>query len=256
MDNEILREETEETTPDNITEEASALEELSEPEELSEEIPETNGFKRFLKAERGKSKEETIMYFAREILSWVIIVFSAFFLAIVINMYILRVSNVVGKSMCNTYQGGERVVLSKLPYIFGEPQRGDIIIFDSSLEEKNFFEGFAESCSSNMLTQMFMDEEKKSEVIARYYIKRIVAVEGDTISIKDNQVYLNGELLDETYLSDDITADYRLYEGMSWTVGKDEVFVMGDNRAYLMSRDSRDIGCVPVGCILGKVIID
>ncbi|MBO5417078.1 MAG: signal peptidase I [Clostridia bacterium] len=256
MDNEILSEEPEETTPDNITEEASALEELSEPEELSEEIPETNGFKRFLKAERGKSKEETTMFFAREILSWVIIVFSAFFLAIVINMYILRVSNVVGKSMCNTYQGGERVVLSKLPYIFGEPQRGDIIIFDSSLEEKNFFEGFAESCSSNMLTQMFMDEEKKSEVIARYYIKRIVAVEGDTISIKDNQVYLNGELLDETYLSDDITADYRLYEGMSWTVGKDEVFVMGDNRAYLMSRDSRDIGCVPVGCILGKVIID
>ena len=111
MDNEILSEENEETTPDNITEEASALEELSEPEELSEEIPETNGFKRFLKAERGKSKEETIMYFAREILSWVIIVFSAFFLAIVINMYILRVSNVVGKSMCNTYQGGERVVV-------------------------------------------------------------------------------------------------------------------------------------------------
>lgn len=256
MDNEILREETEETTPDNITEEASALEELSEPEELSEEIPETNGFKRFLKAERGKSKEETTMFFAREILSWVIIVCSAFFLAIVINMYILRVSNVVGKSMCNTYQGGERVVLSKLPYIFGEPQRGDIIIFDSSLEEKNFFEGFAESCSSNMLTQMFMDEEKKSEVIARYYIKRIVAVEGDTISIKDNQVYLNGELLDETYLSDDITADYRLYEGMSWTVGKGQVFVMGDNRAYLMSKDSRDIGCVPMGCILGKVVID
>ena len=256
MDNEILSEEPEETTPDNITEEASALEELSEPEELSEEIPETNGFKRFLKAERGKSKEETTMFFAREILSWVIIVFSAFFLAIVINMYILRVSNVVGKSMCNTYQGGERVVLSKLPYIFGEPQRGDIIIFDSSLEEKNFFEGFAESCSSNMLTQMFMDEEKKSEVIARYYIKRIVAVEGDTISIKDNQVYLNGELLDETYLSDDITADYRLYEGMSWTVGKGQVFVMGDNRAYLMSKDSRDIGCVPMGCILGKVVID
>ena len=256
MDNEFLSEETEETAPDNITEEVSALEELSEAGELSEEIPETNGFKRFLKAERGKSKEETIMYFAREILCWVVIVFSAFFLAIVINMYVIRVSNVVGRSMCNTYQGGERVVLSKLPYIFGEPERGDIIIFDSSLEEKNFFEGFAESCSSNMLTQMFMDEEKKSEVIGRYYIKRIVAVEGDTISIKDNQVYLNGELLDEPYLSDDITADYRLHNGMTWTVGKGQVFVMGDNRAYLMSKDSRDIGCVPMGCILGKVVID
>jgi signal peptidase I len=256
MDNEFLSEETEETAPENITEEVSALEELSEAGELSEEIPETNGFKRFLKAERGKSKEETIMYFAREILCWVVIVFSAFFLAIVINMYVIRVSNVVGRSMCNTYQGGERVVLSKLPYIFGEPERGDIIIFDSSLEEKNFFEGFAESCSSNMLTQMFMDEEKKSEVIGRYYIKRIVAVEGDTISIKDNQVYLNGELLDEPYLSDDITADYRLHNGMTWTVGKGQVFVMGDNRAYLMSKDSRDIGCVPMGCILGKVVID
>ena len=204
---------------------------------------------------RGKSKEETTMYFAREILSWVIIVFSAFFLAIVINMYILRVSNVVGKSMCNTYQGGERVVLSKLPYIFGEPQRGDIIIFDSSLEEKNFFEGFAESCSSNMLTQMFMDEEKKSEVIGRYYIKRIVAVEGDTISIKDNQVYLNGELLDETYLSDDITADYRLYEGMSWTVGKDEVFVMGDNRNGSTDSRSHLVGPVDEREILGKAVL-
>ena len=101
-----------------------------------------------------------------------------------------------------------------------------------------------------------MDEEKKSEVIGRYYIKRIVAVEGDTVSIKDNQVYLNGEVLDEPYLSDDITADYRLHNGMTWTVGKGQVFVMGDNRAYLMSKDSRDIGCVPMGCILGKVVID
>lgn len=275
MDNEILREETEEIAPDNITEEFSALEELSDLTELSdsaesvelpesenpdneaaenqEAVPEKNFIKRFFKAEKGKSTGETVMYYARETCVWAFMLVAAFFIAVLFNMYVIRLSNVVGNSMNYTLHDGDKVKLSQMPYIFGEPERGDIIIFDSTKEDKNFFGDFAEACRFNMITQLFMSEKEKEDITGKYYIKRIIGVEGDIISIKDNQVYLNGELLEEPYLSDEITANYSLHEGMYWTVGEGEVFVMGDNRGFLKSKDSREIGCIPIGCILGKV---
>ena len=277
MDNEILSEENEETTPDNITEEASAFEELSVLENLSEltdlaesaelpeeasdneeaesgeTAPEKNVIKRFFKAEKGKSPRETVMYYVREVCVWALMLVAAFFIAVLFNMYVIRLSNVVGNSMNHTLHNGDKVKLSQMPYIFGEPERGDIVIFDSTKEDKNFFGDFEEACRFNMITQLFMSEKEKEDITGKYYIKRIIGIEGDTISIKENQVYLNGELLEEPYLSDEISANYSLHEGMSWTVGEGEVFVMGDNRGFLMSKDSRDIGCVPIGCILGKV---
>ncbi|MGN0367882.1 MAG: signal peptidase I [Wujia sp.] len=79
-------------------------------------------------------------------------------------------------------------------------------------------------------------------------IKRIIAVGGDTIEIKDGNVYINDELLEEPYLlePDYKSWDYRTYvpEGM--------VFVMGDNRR--VSKDSREFGCVNESCIYGKYI--
>lgn len=84
------------------------------------------------------------------------------------------------------------------------------------------------------------DSEKKAMV------KRVIATEGDTVSLVDGDVYVNGELYDEAYTQGDTTG---LEET---TVGKNEVYVMGDNREN--SYDSRSFGTVDYGDIIGKVV--
>lgn len=83
-----------------------------------------------------------------------------------------------------------------------------------------------------------------------YYVKRIIAMEGDTIDLRDGRVYLNGELLEEAYVSGStrspegaVRYPLRLQEG--------QVFVMGDNRE--VSMDSRNFGVVGTGQIKGKL---
>ena len=71
--------------------------------------------------------------FAREVVSWLLTIVAALVIAIIINTYVFRISQVSGISMRQTYQGGERVCMSRLPYIFGDPDRGDIIVFDSEM---------------------------------------------------------------------------------------------------------------------------
>lgn len=88
-----------------------------------------------------------------------------------------------------------------------------------------------------------------SSLLECIVIKRVIAIPGDTIEIKDNIVYLNGEVLEETYLNEDmITSDIGLYE-----LKENEYFVMGDNRNH--STDSRNIGPIHINDIIGKMII-
>lgn len=85
-----------------------------------------------------------------------------------------------------------------------------------------------------------------------YYVKRVIATAGDTIEIKDGKVYLNDELLDETYiqgetLSQEGAVRYPL------TLKEDQIFVMGDNRD--VSMDSRSFGVVGSRQIKGKILL-
>jgi signal peptidase I len=80
-----------------------------------------------------------------------------------------------------------------------------------------------------------------------YYLKRIVAVGGDTIEVKDNVMYRNGVIIDEHYLEDTVqTSDF------SATVPEGMIFALGDNRE--VSHDSRDFGSVSLDNIVGYVI--
>ena len=139
-------------------------------------------------------------------------------IALFIRTFVFEPVQVVGSSMYPTLVDGEGMFTEKLSYVFSEPQHGDIII-----------------CRySNMKVNC---------------VKRIIGMPGDTVAITNGQIYLNGQLLDESAYWNDI-----IYGDMDEvTVPKKALFVVGDNRNA--SDDSRNpyVGFVPYGQIKGKV---
>ena len=125
----------------------------------------------------------------------------------------------------NFYQG-DYVITFKQAYRFsGEPTRGDIIVFHSTLK----------------------DEDGNDKNL----IKRIIATGGDTVSIVDGYVYVNGEKIDEPYVMEQGVSG----EMEETTVPEGKLFCCGDNRE--VSRDSREdeVGFVDESDVVGKVII-
>lgn len=133
-----------------------------------------------------------------------------------INLISARI-RVDGASMEPTLVSGEYVIVSRLSYRFGSPQRGDIIVFHFPRDPK---------------------EE---------YIKRLIGLPGDVVEVKNGSVYVNGQQLDETYLKVETK-----YAG-TWNVPADQLFVLGDNRNN--SSDSHDWGTVPMDYVVGKAIL-
>lgn len=121
-------------------------------------------------------------------------------------------------SMQPTLFAGNFVFVNKLAYQWGEPGRGDVIVF-----------------------RYPPDPDQVP------YIKRVVGLSGDHISITNGKVYINGELLVEPYLR---TATH---PGGEWNVPEGHLFVMGDNRGN--SSDSRAWGTVPIENVIGKAEI-
>ncbi|MGI6630147.1 MAG: signal peptidase I [Bacillota bacterium] len=149
---------------------------------------------------------------AVEILSWAIV------LAIIIRIFLCAPYVIPSRSMSPILQPGDRVLVDKLFYRFGEPVRGDIVVLKLPLDERI------------------------------EYIKRIIALPGETIEGKNNRVYIDGKVLPEGYLPQGIKYDsfgpVRLEE--------EEYFVMGDNRAD--SQDSRIWGALNRKNIKGKAM--
>ncbi|MBE0408979.1 MAG: signal peptidase I [Anaerolineales bacterium] len=120
-------------------------------------------------------------------------------------------------SMEPTLQKGNFVIVNKLAYQFGSPQRGDIVVF---------------RYPPNPIEQ---------------YIKRIIGLPGEIVRINAGQVQINGEILTEPYLLDSTV------RGGEWQVPADSYFVLGDNRNN--SSDSRVWGMVPADKLIGKALV-
>ena len=133
-----------------------------------------------------------------------------------INAISARV-RVDGFSMNPTLQNGEYVLVSRLAYKFDTPQRGDIIVFGIPTDQ---------------------DQD---------LIKRVVGLPGETVSVRQNRVLINGILLEEPYI-----AQAPLYSG-EWTVPQGNLFVLGDNRND--SKDSHQWGMLPTDNIIGKALL-
>ncbi len=132
--------------------------------------------------------------------------------------FIAQPFQVNGASMEPNFVSGEYVVVDEVTYRFNSPARDQIIVFHDPLDEKE------------------------------YFIKRVIGLPGDIISVHDGKVYVNGSVLNEPYLpSSLVMAGDATYPKL----GPDQFFVMGDNR--LESFDSRSWGPVKRSEIVGVV---
>jgi len=148
---------------------------------------------------------------------WIECIFIAVVIAIVIKAFFIETIQVDGSSMVPTLLDGERLIVNKIGYTIGQPDRGDIVIFKYPADPSLTF------------------------------IKRIIGIEGDTVEIKDHKVFVNGQELDEPYIMEKTLSDYP-----AACVPENTVFVLGDNRNY--SKDSRypDVGFVPLKNVKGE----
>ncbi|MCL2024610.1 MAG: signal peptidase I [Coriobacteriia bacterium] len=156
----------------------------------------------------------------RHIVETVILIALAFLLAQVIRFALIEPYLVPTGSMIPSIEINDRVLANKLVFLTGrEPQHNDIVVFDDP---------------TNEFPQL---------------IKRVIAVAGDTVDLREGMVYLNGELLDEPYVHDKPTYPLNGVE-LPFTVPADAVFVLGDNRTN--SADSRYFGPIPTDEVRGR----
>lgn len=149
-----------------------------------------------------------------------IVVVGAIFAAI--YLFIAQFHKVSGNSMVPTYHHGDYLITEKVSYRFREPERGEVVVLKNPRNE------------------------------AEDFIKRIIAIPGDTLQISGGSIYLNGQLLKEPYLPPDILTPDGAFitEGQVVTVDTNQYYVIGDNRGH--SSDSREWGPVTKKEIRGR----
>lgn len=164
--------------------------------------------------------------FLHEVLDWLKYILLAVVIGLLLVVFVAQRNAVIGQSMAPTLHHQDQLLVEKVSKWFGGTDHGDII---------------------TVSTQGLQGHEGTTNII-----KRVVGVPGDTIEIRDQSVYLNGERLSEPYLSNDVVTDPRRDEFTSLVLGQDEYYVLGDNRT--ISQDSRTFGPVHAEQIIGEVL--
>lgn len=130
-----------------------------------------------------------------------------------------------GPSMQPSFHAGQFLIVSRVHYLLDQPQRGDIVVFDPP-----------------------GDDDQADDPLL---IKRLIGLPGDTIALREQQVFVNGQPLAEPYLLE-VCEPSRCRDN-EWTLAANEYFLMGDNRNN--SRDSRVFGPVTRERIIGEAIV-
>ena len=186
-------------------------------EDKMQAAPETEAQAAHETAEQPKNKkEDKKKTVGQEILSWILTFAVAIALALVIRTFIFEPVRVDGHSMDYTLADNEYMIVTKYDYLLGEPERFDVVICH-----------YPERGRTN-------------------FVKRLVGLPGDTVSMLNGTLYVNGEAIDEPYITN--KANYNM---QAYTLKDDEYFVLGDNRSS--SNDSHIIGPISREQIKGHV---
>lgn len=185
--------------------------------ELNEELKKQKLEERV--SELTEEKEPNIW---KEVLGWVLYIAIIIGATYLIVTFVGQRTRVSGDSMESALHNGDNLIVDKISYRFRDPERYEIIVFPYRYQENTF------------------------------YIKRIIGLPGETVQVKEGEVYINGELLGENYGLEQIEEGK---EGLAIdpiTLGEDEYFVLGDNRNH--SSDSRDpsVGILTKDDLIGR----
>lgn len=172
---------------------------------------------------RSREKKTGLLFAVRELLSISIYVFIVLAATWVIKNYVFTRNVVVGNSMQYTLENGDNLIVDRFSYHFSDPERFDIIVFPYKHQANT------------------------------YYIKRIIGLPGETVKIdEDGIIYINGKELSESYGREVIKDPGRALNGV--TLGRDEYFVMGDNRNDSVDSRMQDVGNIMRKDIVGKAV--
>ena len=174
-----------------------------------------------------------------------VLVVIAFVIALLLKTFVLQAFYIPSASMETTLRIGDRVLVEKLSYRLSEPDRGDVVVFEKDLggalpieEEDPSVVGRIADAFKGLFGFPTGTEQD--------FIKRVIAVGGDSVEGRDGVVLVNGEEVDEPYLDPGVeTSSFGPVDIPAGTI-----FVMGDNRNN--SDDSRNFGPVPVDTVVGR----
>lgn len=165
-----------------------------------------------------KEKKGSIL---REIVIDILLIFVVLIVARLITTYVGQQTIVQGRSMETTLHDGDRVITNKIGYRFSNPKRFDVIVLKYPHDQKT------------------------------YYVKRIIALPGESVRIDEaGQIFVNGSLLEENFGKEKIENPGRAYQEI--ILGEDEYFVLGDNRNHSQDSRSEDLGNVHRSQIIGE----
>ena len=190
----------------------------------------------------------------KNILEWVICIIIAVVLGLWIRYYIMTPTQVQSVSMKPTLIEGQRLILNRTIRLTHKlPERGDIITFEAPTEDYLTEAEFKESPTARYEEPDNKFVHNVLEIGKVSYIKRVIALPGEHVKIQNGKVYVNGEELEEDYLSSSVRTEAEGGLLVDFTVPEGTVFAMGDNRNS--SVDCRAFGCIPLERIEGKVLI-
>ena len=203
-----------------------------------------------IKAPKFKMSDKT-----KNIIEWIVCILIAVILTLLFRYFIATPTVVKQVSMYPTLEENQRLIVKRTFRITGNmPERGDIVTFEapsytyssSTVDQSNPVAIYSEEergIISNFLYNVL-------EITKRSYIKRVIALPGEHVQIKDGKVYINGEELEEDYLQADVITESDVLT--DFIVPEGYLFCMGDNRTQ--STDCRNFGCIPYEKLEGIVV--
>ncbi|MDH3190686.1 MAG: signal peptidase I [Acidimicrobiia bacterium] len=167
---------------------------------------------------------------------------TALIIAVVVKTFLIQPFWIPSESMFPTIEVNDRVMVNKLAFSIGDVERGDVVVFRNPLEP-HIEESVPDAVIRSVLEAVGIRTRGLDDLI-----KRVVGLPGDTIEIKDGDLYVNGSILVEPYTDGSFMPD-----AGPFVVDQETVFVMGDNRDE--SFDSRRFGNIPLGDLIGRAFV-